>query len=171
MGVRSAARTLRAKTINKHARVQCELCTRNRMRLPLSRTSRRTRIPRIRLARPLSKPSVILNRAQSRATSVARVATSPPRATRTRAPRASATLVVACGHMARDCATRAAQAKAQTSSSTSNAVASAGNGAAQIFALALIAGLRITDALIDTCSAFSLLSSAMYVRLRDAPVI
>ena len=96
MGVRSAARSLRAKTINKPERVQRELRIRNRMRFHLSRTSRRrTRIPRIRLARPLNKPRVVPNRARSRATSVARVATSPPRATRTRALRASATLVVA----------------------------------------------------------------------------
>ena len=75
--------------------------------------------------------------------------------------------------MARDCATRAAQAKAkaQTSSSNSNAVASAGKGAAQVFASAAIAGVRIADALIDTGSAFSMLSSALYARLRDAPAI
>ena len=73
--------------------------------------------------------------------------------------------------MARDCPTRAAQAKAQTSNSSSNAVASAGKGAAQVFAPAAIASLRITDALIDTGSAFSMLSSTLYARLRDAPVI
>ena len=56
------------------------------------------------------------------------------------------------GHLARDCATRAAQAKAkaQTSSSYSNAVASAGKGAAQVFVSAAIAGVRIANALIDT---------------------
>ena len=75
------------------------------------------------------------------------------------------------GHIARDCATRAAQAKTQTSSSTSNAVASACKGAAQVFAPALIAGLRIADALINTGSAFSMLSSAIYARLSDAPAI
>ena len=75
------------------------------------------------------------------------------------------------GHMARDCATRAAQAKAQTSSSSSNAIASAGKGAAQVFAPASIAGVRVADALIDTGSAYSMLSSALYARLRDAPVI
>ena len=58
------------------------------------------------------------------------------------------------GHMACDCATRAAQAKAQTSNSSSNAVTSAGKGAAQVFAPASIAGLGITDALINTISAF-----------------
>ena len=78
---------------------------------------------------------------------------------------------VVIGYMARDCATRAAQAKAQTSNSSSNAVASAGKGAAQVIAPASIAGLRITDALIDTGSAFSMLSSAMYAKLRDAPAI
>ena len=60
---------------------------------------------------------------------------------------------------------------AQTSNSSSNAVASASKGAAQVIAPASIAGLRITDALIDTGSAFSMLSSALYARLRDAPVI
>ena len=75
------------------------------------------------------------------------------------------------GHMARDCPTRAAQAKAQISNSSSNAVASAGKGAEQVFAPASIAGLRITDALIETGLAFSMVSSAMYARLRDAPVI
>ena len=75
------------------------------------------------------------------------------------------------GHRARDCATRAAQVKAQTSSSSSNAFASAGNGAAQVFPPTSIAGLRITDALIDTGSAFSMLSIATHARLRDTPVI
>ena len=73
--------------------------------------------------------------------------------------------------MARDCATRAAQVIAQTSSSSSNAVASAGKGAAQVFAHASIAGVRVADALIDNDSAFSMLSSALYAGLRDAPVI
>ena len=68
--------------------------------------------------------------------------------------------------MASDCPTRAAQTKAQTSNSSSYAVASAGKGAAQVFAPASIAGLRITDALIDTGSAFSMLSSVMYARQR-----
>ena len=54
------------------------------------------------------------------------------------------------GHMVRDCATRAAQAKAQRSSSSSNAVALAGRGAAQVFAPASIAGVRVAGALIDT---------------------
>ena len=58
------------------------------------------------------------------------------------------------GHMARDYATRATQAKAQSSSTTSNAVASAGKGAAQVFASSAIAEVRIHDALIDTGSAF-----------------
>ena len=75
------------------------------------------------------------------------------------------------GHMARDCATRAAQAKAQTSSSSSNTVASAGKGAAQVFAPASIAGVRVSDALIDTGSAVSMLSSALYARLRYAHAI
>ena len=75
------------------------------------------------------------------------------------------------GHMARDCPTCAAQAKAQICNSSSNAVTSAGKGAAQVFAPALIAEMRVDDALIDTGSAFSMLSSALYARQRDAPVI
>ena len=86
----------RVKTINKPVRVQRELRTRNRMRRPLSRTSRhRTRILKIQPARPLSKQRVLPNRARSRVISVARVAMSPPRAARTLALQASATRVVA----------------------------------------------------------------------------
>ena len=66
--------------------------------------------------------------------------------------------------MARDCATRAAKVKTQTSNSSSNAVASAGKGAAKVFA-------RVADAIIKTGSALSMLSSAFYARLRDARVI
>ena len=40
-----------------------------------------------------------------------------------------------------------------------------------MLASAVIAGVRIADALIKTGSAFSMLSSAMYARLRDAPAI
>ena len=71
------------------------------------------------------------------------------------------------GHMTRDCVTRVAQAKLQASFSTSNAGSSEGNGATQVFASATIAEYRIADALIDTGSAFSMLSSAMYSMLRD----
>ena len=93
MGVRSAARTLRAKTINKPVRVQLKFRIRNRLRRPLSRTSRHlTRIPRIQPARQLSKPRVLPNRARSGVISVARVVMSPPLAARTLAVRASAML-------------------------------------------------------------------------------
>ena len=50
-------------------------------------------------------------------------------------------------------------------------MASDGKGAVQTFAPASLAGVRITAALIDTGSAFSMLSRAMYARLRDAFVI
>ena len=73
--------------------------------------------------------------------------------------------------MARDCPTLAAQSKTQASYSTSNAVASAGKGAAQVVTVAVIGGVRIADALVDTGSAFSMLSSAMYSRLPSAPAI
>ena len=68
--------------------------------------------------------------------------------------------------MARSCPTRAAQQTANANSSSSAiAVASAGNGAAQVFATEVVGGVRIADALIDTGSAFSMLSHAMYSRL------
>ena len=73
--------------------------------------------------------------------------------------------------MARDCPTCAAQSKSQPSLSTSNAVASAGKGPAQVFTAAVICGEHIADALIDTGSAFSMLSTAMYGRLPNAPAI
>ena len=55
--------------------------------------------------------------------------------------------------------------------SSANAVASAGKGAAQVFTAAEIGGVRIADALIDTGSAFSMLSAAMYSRLPSAAPI
>ena len=76
------------------------------------------------------------------------------------------------GHMARNCSTRTAQAAAQANAaSSSNAVASAGRGAAQVFTVAVIGGVRIADALVDTGSAFSMLSTAMYGRIPNAPTI
>ena len=75
------------------------------------------------------------------------------------------------GHMACDCVICALHIKAQESNSSSNAVALAGKGAAQVFALATIAGQRITNALIDNNSEFSMLSSAMNARLRLASLI
>ena len=80
-----------------------------------------------------------------------------------------------CGgvsHMARNCLTRTAQAAAQANAaSSSNDVASAGRGAAQVFTVAMIGGVRIADALVDICSAFSMLSTAMYGRIPNAPAI
>ena len=74
--------------------------------------------------------------------------------------------------MARNCPTRTAQAAAQANAaSSSNAVASAGRGTAQIFTVAVIGGVRIADALVDTGSAFSMLSTAMDSRIPNAPVI
>ena len=73
--------------------------------------------------------------------------------------------------MARDCLTRAAQSKSKPRSSTSNPVVSAGKGAAQVFTAAVIGGVRIGYALINTGSAFSMLSTAMYGRVLNAPEI
>ena len=57
------------------------------------------------------------------------------------------------------------------SNSSLNAVATAGKGAAQVFAPASISGMRGADALIDNGLAFSMLSHTLYARLLDAPVI
>ena len=74
--------------------------------------------------------------------------------------------------MARNCPTRAAQAAMQSNAaSSSNAVASAGRGAAQVFTVAVIGKVRIADLLVDTGSAFSMLSTAMYGRIPNAPAI
>ena len=74
--------------------------------------------------------------------------------------------------MARNCPTCTAQAAAQANAaSLSNAVASTGRGAAQVFTVAVIGGVRIADAFVDTGSAFSMVSTAMYGRFPNAPVI
>ena len=74
--------------------------------------------------------------------------------------------------MARNCPTRTAQAAAQANAaSSSNVVASANRGAAQVFTVAVIGGERIADALVDKGSAFSMLSTAMYGRIPNAPAI
>ena len=77
------------------------------------------------------------------------------------------------GHLARDCPTRLARLAAQQAdkSKSANAVASAGVGAPQLFASAEIDGVRIEDALIDTGSAFSMMSSKLYSRLASRPPI
>ena len=76
------------------------------------------------------------------------------------------------GQLAPNCPTRTAQAAAQANTaSSSNAVASAGRGATQVFTVAVIGGVRIADALVDTGSAFSMLSTAMYGRIPNAPEI
>ena len=77
--------------------------------------------------------------------------------------------VCGVGHLARNCQTRAAQAANLASLiNSSNAVASAGNAAAQVFIGVEIGGVRISDALGDTGSAFSMLSKKMYIRLPSA---
>ena len=55
--------------------------------------------------------------------------------------------------------------------SYANAVASASTKAAQIFTGAVIGGVRIGEAQIDTGSAFLMLSVAMHSRLPSAPPI
>ena len=106
---------------------------------------------------------ILLDIASLRALSVARVATSHQRAQATRSLRANVSAVAVWAiWMDRNCPTRNAQAGApENAASSSNAVASAGRGAAQVFTVAVIGGVRIADALDDTGSAFSMLSTAM----------
>ena len=74
-------------------------------------------------------------------------------------------------HIPRDCPTRGAQSAAQANFFTSGAVASAGNGTTQLCTVAVIDGVPTIDALLDTGSVFSMLSTAMYGRLQSAPEI
>ena len=57
------------------------------------------------------------------------------------------------GHMARVCPTRAAQNAPNASSFTSGAVASTCRSAGQLFSEAVIGGVRVADAFVDTGSA------------------
>ena len=80
----------------------------------------------------------------------------------------------ACGgirHIPRVCPTRAAQKAADANSYTSGAVASSCNSARQLVEEAVINGVRVADALVDTDSALSMLSAAMYAGLPDVPAI
>ena len=80
----------------------------------------------------------------------------------------------ACGgitHIARVCPTRAAQKAADANSYTSGAVASSCKSVGQLVAKAVINGMSVADALVDTGSALSMLSAAIYARLPDAPAI
>ena len=75
------------------------------------------------------------------------------------------------GHIARVCPTRAAQKAANACSFTSGAVACTCKSAGQLFSEAVINGVRVADALVDTGSALSTLSAVMYARLLEAPAI
>ena len=80
----------------------------------------------------------------------------------------------ACGgiwHIAPVCPTRAVQEAADANSYTSGAVASLCMSAGQLVAEAVINGVRVVDALVDTGSTLSMLSDAIYTRLPDAPAI
>ena len=74
------------------------------------------------------------------------------------------------GHIARVCP-RTAQSAANASSFTSGAVASSCGSVGQLFAEAVIGKVRVAEALVDTGSALSMLSTALYARLHDAPAI
>ena len=54
---------------------------------------------------------------------------------------------------------------------SANAVKSAGSGATQLFAYAVIDGVQIREALADSGSSFSMLSSTLYARLPSKPAI
>ena len=75
------------------------------------------------------------------------------------------------GHIARGCPTRAAQKAVDANFYTSGAVPSSCKSAGQLVAEAVINGVRVADALVDTGSALSMLSAATYARLPDAPAI
>ena len=77
-------------------------------------------------------------------------------------------------HLSRNCPLRSRQQPVQLAESkpkSSNAVLSAGTGAPQLFSEAVIDGVLIRDALVDTGSAFSRVSSALYHRLPSRPLI
>ena len=74
-------------------------------------------------------------------------------------------------HIARVCPTRVAQKAADAISYTSGAVLSTCRSACQLFSKAVIVGVRAADALVDTGSALSMLSNALYAQLLDAPAI
>ena len=90
------------------------------------------------------------------------------------------------GHLARDCANRKAQSSSQArvqsqaqtraqpehpNPKSSNAIASAGSGASQFFSHAEVDSIRVTDALVDTGSSFSMMSTALYEKLPSKPRI
>ena len=69
------------------------------------------------------------------------------------------------------CPTRAAQKEADANSYTFGVVASSCKSAGQLVAEGVINGVRVAHALVDTGSALSMLSPALYARLPDAPAI
>ena len=75
------------------------------------------------------------------------------------------------GHIARVCPTRAVQKAAYASSFTLGGVASTCRSAGQLCSEAVIGDVRDADELVDTSSALSMLSNAMYAQLLDTPVI
>ena len=74
--------------------------------------------------------------------------------------------------MARNYPTHSAQSTSESESSVSaNAVASTRKGASQLFTLAVLDGVRILEALVDTGSSFSIVSFSMYEQLQELPAI
>ena len=78
------------------------------------------------------------------------------------------------GHLSRDCPSRSYQQHAQPAESkpeSTGAVLSASTRVSQLFSDAVIDGMLIRDALVDTGSAYSMVSSALYDRLPTRPAI
>ena len=78
------------------------------------------------------------------------------------------------GHLSRNCPSRSRQQPVQPAKSkpkSTNAVSFASTCAPQLFSEAVIDGVLIRDALVDTGSAFSMVSSALYDRLPSRPSI
>ena len=75
------------------------------------------------------------------------------------------------GYLSRKCSSRSRQQPAESKPKSSNAVSSVGTGKPKLFSKAVIDGVLYRDALVDTGSAFSMVSSAHYIRLPTRPAI
>ena len=76
------------------------------------------------------------------------------------------------GHFARNCSSRKfTQPPPNPTPKSSNVVESARIGASQLLTVAVIEGVRVHDALVDTGSAFSMVSESLYLQLPTRPPI
>ena len=148
-----------------------------RVTVPYPPTLRRTRAEQTRwpLRNRLSRIARARNQLQTRLSvlSVAKSAKFRRRTTEGKSPRRC----YACSgfdHLSRNCPSRSRQQPAQPAeykTKWSSAVSSAVTGAPQLFSEAVIDGVLIRDALVDTGSAFSMVSSALHDRLPSRPSI